>query len=98
MGFDLFINLNVGIDPKTGMAFVYALNTNVGVKPFVPSEYTVPEKYRTYLKQRGSHFHQYIKKYRLVPKLSTPLGGTTSYSQRCESTVNLRTPFQRGCS
>jgi hypothetical protein len=63
MGFDLTVGLNVGIDPKTGMAFVYAFNTNVGVKPFVPSEYTVPEKYRNFLQQRGSHFHQYIKKY-----------------------------------
>lgn len=31
MGFDLTVALNVGIDPKTGMAFVYAFNTNVGV-------------------------------------------------------------------
>jgi hypothetical protein len=63
MGFNLFVSLNVRIDPKTGMAFVYAFNTSGGRKPFIPSEYTVPERFRDYLIQDGSHFHQYIKKY-----------------------------------
>lgn len=54
MGFDLTIHLNVRIDPETGMACK---------RQFMASEYTVPEKFREYLIQRGACFHSYIKKY-----------------------------------
>lgn len=61
MGFDLVVNLNLPIDATTGEAFVYDFKNPGGKRPFVPSEYTVPEKYRAYLVQRGPHFHSYIK-------------------------------------
>lgn len=62
MGFDMTINLNVGIDPDTGLAFVWDRN-GFGRKPFVQGEYVVPEQFREYIVQRGSHFHSYIQKY-----------------------------------
>jgi hypothetical protein len=61
MGFDLLVNLNVPVDPSTGHAFVYDDKNPGGKKPFAPSKYIVPEKYRVYLVQRGSQFHSYIK-------------------------------------
>jgi hypothetical protein len=61
MGFDLVVNLNLPIDATTGEACVYDFKNPGGKRPFVPSEYTVPEKYRVYLVQRGPHFHSYIK-------------------------------------
>ena len=61
MGFDLFVNLNVPVDPASGQAFVYDFKNSSGMRPFVASEYVVPEKYRAYLNQRGSQFHAYIK-------------------------------------
>jgi len=61
MGFDLTIHLNVGIDPDTGLAFIWS--NGFGRKPFVPGEYLVPEKFRKYLVQRGHHFHSYIQKF-----------------------------------
>ena len=62
MGFDLTINLNVGIDPGTGMAFVWNNKTTARI-PFIPSEYIIPEQFHKYIKQRGSHFHSYITHY-----------------------------------
>jgi hypothetical protein len=64
MGFDLTIVLNLRIDSKTGLPFVYAYNhptlANFSMIPYVPSEYEVPENHRPYLQQRGHHFHFYI--------------------------------------
>lgn len=62
MGFDLTVRLNVGIDPEIGIAFVWDMKTNTRM-PFTPCEYIVPENFRKYLVQRGSHFHSYIKPY-----------------------------------
>jgi hypothetical protein len=62
MGFDLTIQLNVGLDPETGMAYIWDSKQPLR-KPFIPSEYTVPEDFRKYLIQRGSCFRSYIKKY-----------------------------------
>lgn len=62
MGFDLTINLNVGIDPETGIAFVWDYKSTARI-PFIPSEYTIPEQYHKYIHQRGSHFHSYITAY-----------------------------------
>jgi hypothetical protein len=59
MGFDLFIHLHLPIDEKTGLPFVY--DTNSCRQPYVPSDFLVPEKYRLWLKQRGHHFHYYIR-------------------------------------
>jgi hypothetical protein len=59
MGFDLNITLNVWIDEKTGLPFVWGKNFEK--LPFVPSDYEIPEKYRKFLKQRGHVFHSYIK-------------------------------------
>jgi hypothetical protein len=58
MGFDLIISLNLFIDPKTGLPFIWG-EDNVR-KPFVPSEFQVPEKYRKWIEQRGRVFHFYI--------------------------------------
>jgi hypothetical protein len=58
MGFDLNITLNVWIDAKTGLPFVWGPNSEK--LPYVPCEYEVPEKYRKYMSQRGHHFHFYI--------------------------------------
>jgi len=62
MGFDMSINLNVGIDPDTGLAFVWD-KQGFGRKPFIQGEHVVPEQFRKYLVQRGSHFHSYIQKF-----------------------------------
>ena len=61
MGFDLTITINLYIDPKTGLPFVWG--PGLTQKPYVPSEYIVPEKYRKWLDQRGHHFHAYIQKF-----------------------------------
>jgi len=58
MGFDLNITLNVWIDDKTGLPFVWG--KNLDKLPYIPSDYEVPEKYRKFLKQRGHVFHFYI--------------------------------------
>lgn len=59
MGFDLFISLRLQIDPKTGLPFVY--NSDSSRKPYDPSEFLVPEKYRKWAIQRGHVFHYYIR-------------------------------------
>ena len=61
MGFDLSINLNLGLDLKTGLPYVWGKNYEK--IPYVQSEFEVPEKYRKWIKQRGHHFHIYIKKF-----------------------------------
>lgn len=61
MGFDLLVTLNAPIDPASGMPFVWDDKSPGRQKPYVSCEYTVPEKYRDYLRQRGSQFHSYIK-------------------------------------
>lgn len=58
MGFDLSITLNLRIDPKTGLPFVWGENSSR--KPYVPSEFEVPERYRKWIEQRGRVFHFYI--------------------------------------
>jgi len=61
MGFDLSINLNLGLDLKTGLPYVWGKDYEH--IPYVPSEFEVPEKYRKWIEQRGHHFHIYIKKF-----------------------------------
>jgi len=58
MGFDLIISLNVCIDPKTGKLFVFK---GFEMAPFDQADYEVPEKHRKFLKQRGHHFHTFIR-------------------------------------
>jgi hypothetical protein len=62
MGFDLSIHLNIGIDPETGLAFIWDLN-GFGRRSYVQSEHMVPERFRKYLVQRGSHFRSYIAQF-----------------------------------
>ena len=57
MGFDIYVMLNLMVDEKTGMPFVYDGLTK---KPYIPEEYQVPEKYRRFLDQRGSWFCNFI--------------------------------------
>jgi hypothetical protein len=59
MGFDLYINLTLPIDHNSGMPYVY--NADNSKKPYSPSDFIVPEKHRLWLKQRGHHFHYYIR-------------------------------------
>jgi len=59
MGFDLYINLTLPVDEKTGLPYVY--NTDYLRKPYDPSDFIVPEKHRERLKQRGHIFHYYIR-------------------------------------
>jgi hypothetical protein len=59
MGFDLSITLNLRISPTTGLPFVYG--KDFSELPYLPSDFEVPEKYRKWVKQRGHHFHFYIK-------------------------------------
>ena len=59
MGFDLFISLKLPIDPTTGLPYVY--DSDSSRKPYTPSEFIVPEKYRIWLIQRGHVFHYYIR-------------------------------------
>jgi hypothetical protein len=59
MGFDLHINLNLGLDVNTGLPFVWG--NNLEKNPYVPSELEVPLKYRKWVRQRGHHFHYYIR-------------------------------------
>ena len=61
MGFDLSITLNLHIDPKTGLPYVWGKNYEK--IPYVQSEFEVPEKYRRWVQERGHHFHIYIKKF-----------------------------------
>ena len=61
MGFDLSITLNLRIDPKTGLPYIWGKNFEH--IPYVPSEHQVPEKYRDWVQQRGHHFHIYIQKF-----------------------------------
>lgn len=64
MGFDMYVILNISVDPITGLPIVYELlESTFNVKKYNPSEYEIPEKYRKYIRQRGSHFHAYIKSY-----------------------------------
>jgi hypothetical protein len=59
MGFDLHINLNLSLDVNTGLPFVWG--NNLEKKPYVPSDLEVPLKYRKWVRQRGHHFHYYIR-------------------------------------
>ena len=59
MGFDLFIKLGLPIDEKTGLPYVY--DTDCSRKPYVPTDYLVPKEYRIWTRQRGHHFHYYIR-------------------------------------
>jgi len=61
MGFDLTISLDLSINEDTGLPFVYGPNCER--LPYVPSEFEVPQKYRKWVRQRGHHFHIYIKKF-----------------------------------
>jgi len=61
MGFDLSINLNLGLDLKTGLPYVWGKDYEKIA--YVPSEFEVPEKYRRWVQERGHHFHIYIKKF-----------------------------------
>jgi len=64
MGFDLFINLNLEIDEKTGLPYVHFINDGfLDKKPYDPNEFKIPEKYHKYIEQRGNYFHSYIKKF-----------------------------------
>ena len=59
MGFDLFIELSLPIDEKTGLPYVY--DTNCSRQPYVPSDFLVPEEHRIWMQQRGHQFHYYIR-------------------------------------
>ena len=63
MGFDLLVQLEFSVDPKTGAPYVWGGTYETGLLriPVQLSDYIVPEQYRKYLQQRGRIFHQYIK-------------------------------------
>ena len=61
MGFDLTISIDLCIDPKSGLPFVWG--PDFIQKPYVPSEHIVPEKYRKWVHERGHQFHAYIKNF-----------------------------------
>jgi len=59
MGFDLLIQVCLPINPVTGAPSIWLPNGTYG--DFNPADYTVPEEYRKFLWQRGSHWHSYIE-------------------------------------
>ena len=61
MGFDLFIQISLPVNPTTGAPSVWLANGTYG--PFVPDDYTVPEMFRQFLWQRGPHWHKYIERF-----------------------------------
>jgi hypothetical protein len=64
MGFDLYINLILHLDPETGLPYVYvydAKRQTLVKRAYSPEEHRVPEQYRKYIYQRGHHFHAYIQ-------------------------------------
>ena len=64
MGFDLMIMIDMEIDEKTGLPFVYYVNEGfLDKKPYDPVEFQIPQQYRKYIVQRGYHFHDYIKRF-----------------------------------
>jgi len=59
MGFDIFISLNLLLDPKSGQPYTYS---DEGIRcPVSLADFTIPEQFRKYVQMRGSHFHDYIK-------------------------------------
>jgi hypothetical protein len=64
MGFDLTIRLDLEIDEKTGMPYVYYNNNgSLDKRPYDPMEFKIPEEYSKYIEQRGGQFHSYVKKF-----------------------------------
>jgi hypothetical protein len=64
MGFDLTIRIDMELDEKTGLPFVYYVNEGfLDKKPYNPIEFQIPQEYRKYIEQRGHHFHEYIKRF-----------------------------------
>jgi hypothetical protein len=62
MGFDLIIHMDMEIDVRTGLPFVYYVNQGfLDKKPYDPQELRIPDKYLKYVEQRGHHFHSYVK-------------------------------------
>lgn len=62
--FNLVIILNIGIDPETGLPFVYYENNGIlDKKPYIPSEFRVPKEHCRFLRQRGNHLKSYIKSF-----------------------------------
>ena len=62
MGFDININIQVGVDSETGLPYVWN-ETQTGNRkiPYSPEEFRVPKKYLKYLSLRGTQFSHYIK-------------------------------------
>jgi hypothetical protein len=64
MGFDLMMHIDLEIDGKTGMPFVYYLNNGfLDKKPYDPNEFKIPEQFHKYIEQRGSQFHAYVMRF-----------------------------------
>ena len=64
MGFDLAIKIDISIDENTGMPYVYYNNKGfLDRRPYDPTEFQIPEKFRKYIEQRGNHFHSYIMQF-----------------------------------
>lgn len=63
MGFDMTVILNCPISYVSGLPYRYDNSGALTQIPYEPQDFVVPEKYRKYMDQRGSHFHAYIKSF-----------------------------------
>jgi hypothetical protein len=61
MAFTMVITINVNIETKTGLPFVWYNNNGfIDKKPYIPEEYKIPEVYRRFIQLRGHHFRVYV--------------------------------------
>lgn len=62
MGYDWSIILSLRLDPATGKAAFYNLQSSrVELTPFNPADFVVPEEYREFIQMRGHHLQVYTK-------------------------------------
>ncbi len=58
MGFDIFVELRLKIDPFNGTFYAYGINGRETVKP---EEYLIPKEHLRFVKGRGHIYHAYIQ-------------------------------------